>query len=103
MNEPKLLILVPFTDTCEQVEKNVRRVCDLFDCHKPFEVAEVRHFFQRWEGHDWQSEAFRKVFLRKYHKVTVWGGWLHEDDKAKYFELAGVLGWKPLPNKQVTP
>lgn len=88
----KVLILVGSATMANEAAHYYQKITQTLGCNTPYEIIEIDTFKARWGSYDWQSEAFRTVFRRRYRKLSVWG-WLFPEDREIYNRLGNALGW----------
>lgn len=92
-----ILLYVGMRQHCEMVIRETERLVKIK--LPPYEIMEFDIFMRRWGSYDWQSDAFKRTFTRRYRSVSICGS-LTEDDLARYLELADALGWQRSFRKQ---
>lgn len=100
--KPKALILLyaGMRHHCDMVIGETERLVKIR--LPPYEIIEFDIFMRRWGSYDWQSDAFKKIFARRYRSVSICGS-LTTEDTDRYLELVDALGWKKTFRAQPTP
>lgn len=88
-----IALILCYESSRKQCEMVISEAMRLLAGKAHYEIMDFEQFMGRWGAYDWDSDAFRKVFARHYHHVSIYGGLLTED-KERYLQLATALGWE---------